>query len=148
MPVAVKIITGSLSGPDGNEIDKSRENELRLLKLRHKKIVRKCVKCSYAKIRRPAAMYGHYESESSSSLYLILEFMAGGSLKTLLGRATLLTMHHFALAESARCINAVTSTGTYKYEYNVAQAISWMKQAARGLSYLHGEGVRVHLHYL
>lgn len=90
-------------------------------------------------------MYGYYEEECSS-LHIVLEFMAGGSLKELLGRATLPTTRNFSFVEDAKCIDATTSIDAKKYEYNIAQAISWMRQAARGLAYSHGEGVRAHFH--
>ena len=90
-------------------------------------------------------MYGYYETERPS-FHLVLEFMAGGSLKELLGRPSLPTTRHFLFAANARCTDATTSIGTTEYEYNVAQAISWMRQAACGLAYLHGEEVKAHLH--
>ena len=89
-------------------------------------------------------MYGYYEIEQSS-FRLVLEFMAGGSLKTFLGNAASLTTRNFSFAENAKCTDSATPIGTSEHEYNVAQAISWMRQAARGLAYLRDEKVRAHL---
>ena len=87
-------------------------------------------------------MYGYYE-KGRSDFCLVLEFMAGGSLKELLGRAKRVAKRNSFSAASAKCVDATTSTGSKKHEYNVAQAISWMRQAARGLAYLHNKEVRL-----
>ena len=91
-------------------------------------------------------MYGYY-AIGQSSFHLVLEFMAGGGLNDFLGRPRHIskTPNCFFVA-NARCIDVTTSTDIKKYEYNVAQAISWMRQAARGLAYLHDEKVQTHLH--
>ena len=95
MSVAVKIIDiVSLNDPSVDENRKFLENEQRLVKLRHDNIVGKFTNFCHVQMQRSAAMYGYYEV-GQSFCHLVLEFMPGGSLKGLLGRATTLTTDIF-----------------------------------------------------